>query len=112
MNAMIVHHAKFGIGQIVQHRSYPFRGVVFDVDPEFASAEDLWLAIPEQDRPRKDQPYYHLLAEGEGRSYLAYVSEQNLVPDHTGRPVSHPETEVIFAGFDHGQYRQYQRPMN
>ncbi len=112
VNAMIVHNAKFGIGQVVQHRSFPFRGVIFDVDPEFSNAEDLWLAIPADERPRKDQPYYHLLAESDGDAYLAYVSEQNLLPDTSGRPVQHPQTEIIFAGFDRGQYRPYPRPLN
>ena len=82
--------AKFGIGQIVRHRVYPFRGVIFDVDPTFANTEEWWLAIPEAVRPRKDQPYYHLLAENEQTTYVAYVSEQNLLPDETGKPVRHP----------------------
>ena len=82
--------AKFGIGQIVRHRVYPFRGVIFDVDPTFANTEEWWLAIPEEVRPRKDQPYYHLLAENEQTTYVAYVSEQNLLPDETGKPVRHP----------------------
>jgi heat shock protein HspQ len=81
---------EFGIGQIVRHRIYPFRGVIFDVDPTFANTEEWWLAIPEAVRPRKDQPYYHLLAENEQTTYVAYVSEQNLLPDETGKPVRHP----------------------
>ena len=54
--------AKFTIGQVVRHRLFPFRGVIFDVDPVFNNTEDWWLAIPENIRPRKDQPFYHLLA--------------------------------------------------
>ncbi|WP_277991537.1 heat shock protein HspQ, partial [Vibrio parahaemolyticus] len=67
--------AKFGLGAVVRHRIYPFRGVVFDVDPEFANTEEWWLAIPEDVRPRKDQPFYHLLAENADSEYVAYVSE-------------------------------------
>jgi len=102
MNARL---AKFGIGQVVRHRSHPFRGVVFDVDPQFANNEEWWLSIPEDVRPPKDQPFYHLLAEGEDGAYVAYVSEQNLLADETGRPVEHPHTKQVFSGFDHGRYR-------
>ncbi|WP_168073298.1 heat shock protein HspQ [Caulobacter sp. SSI4214] len=97
--------AKFAIGQVVRHRIFPFRGVVFDVDPVFANTEEWWQSIPEDIRPTKDQPFYHLLAENEDNSYVAYVSEQNLLPDDTGKPVGHPQTSVIFESFDHGQYK-------
>jgi len=88
--------AKFAIGQVVKHRVFPFRGVIFDVDPVFANTEEWWLSIPEAVRPRKDQPFYHLLAENEQSSYVAYVSEQNLLPDESEQPVGHPQTAVIF----------------
>ena len=78
-----VRQAKFQIGQIVRHRFYPFRGVIFDVDPEFANTEEWWLSIPENVRPSKDQPFYHLLAENAESTYVAYVSEQNLLPDNS-----------------------------
>jgi len=78
--------AKYQIGQIVRHRVYPFRGVIFDVDPTFSNTEDWWLSIPQEIRPRKDQPYYHLLAENEETEYVAYVSEQKLLPDDSGEP--------------------------
>ena len=97
--------AKFMIGQVVRHRDYPFRGVIFDVDPMFANTEDYWLSIPEHIRPHKDQPFYHLLAENEESSYVAYVSEQNLLPDDTGEPVGHPQAQLIFETFDEGQYK-------
>jgi heat shock protein HspQ len=97
--------AKFGIGQVVKHRVFPFRGVVFDVDPAFANTDEWWEAIPEDIRPEKDQPFYHLLAENEQNTYVAYVSEQNLLADETGEPVGHPHTALIFEEFDHGAYR-------
>jgi len=55
--------AKFGIGQVVRHRVYPFRGVIYNVDPTFANTEEWWRSIPEEVRPAKDQPFYHLYAE-------------------------------------------------
>lgn len=97
--------AKFQIGQVVRHRIFPFRGVIFDVDPTFGNTEEWWRAIPEDIRPRKDQPFYHLLAENEQGPYVAYVSEQNLLPDNSGEPVSHPQTALMFSGFEDGQYR-------
>ncbi|HEX8232671.1 MAG TPA: heat shock protein HspQ [Caulobacteraceae bacterium] len=97
-------NAKFAIGQVVRHRVFPFRGVVFDVDPQFANTEEWWQAIPEDVRPSRDQPFYHLLAENEQSAYVAYVSEQNLMPDPTGEPIGHPQTARLFAGFRDGHY--------
>ena len=102
---MINRLAKFAIGQVVRHRVFPFRGVIFDVDPTFNNTEEWWLSIPEEIRPRKDQPFYHLLAENDQNSYVAYVSEQNLLPDDDGGPVGHPQTQLIFEGFQDGQYK-------
>ena len=89
--------AKFRIGQVVRHRIHPFRGVIFDVDPEFDNTEEWWEAIPEDMRPRKDQPFYHLFAENETSYYIAYVSEQNLLADDTGEPVGHPQVSAVFG---------------
>ena len=97
--------AKFRIGQIVKHRVHPFRGVIFDVDPEFANTEEWWEAIPEEIRPRKDQPFYHLFAENETSYYVAYVSEQNLLPDLSGEPVDHPEVTDFFTELEGDHYR-------
>jgi heat shock protein HspQ len=96
--------ARFGIGQVVKHRFFPFRGVVFDVDPEFANTEEWLASIPAEVRPRRDQPFYHLLAvDGDGW-YVAYVSEQNLVTDPSGEPVSHPLAPEIFSAFEGDRY--------
>ena len=96
--------AKYAIGQVVRHRHYPFRGVIFDVDPTFANTEQWWLSIPEEIRPRKDQPFYHLLAENDENAYVAYVSEQNLMPDDSGEPIGHPQAALIFESFEEGHY--------
>ena len=95
--------AKFGLGQVVRHRFADFRGVIVDVDPTFNHTEEWWLAIPEERRPAKDQPYYHLLAENATQTYVAYVSEQNLLPDAAG-PVGHPDVKNIFGELSDGQY--------
>ena len=104
--------AKFRLGEIVKHRIYPFRGVIFDVDPVFSNTEEWWLSIPEEVRPSKDQPFYHLLAENEETTYVAYVSEQNLLHDQTGRPVQHPQIDEFFAGIEDGYYVVRERPAN
>jgi heat shock protein HspQ len=98
-------NAKFGIGQVVRHRKYPFRGIIYDVDPVFANTEEWWLAIPEEVRPRKDQPFYHLFAENAETEYVAYVSEQNLLPDTSGDPVRHPQVEEMFTRAQDGGYQ-------
>jgi heat shock protein HspQ len=92
--------AKFRIGQVVKHRLFPFRGVIFDVDPVFANTEEWWLSIPEEIRPTKDQPFYHLLAENDDTEYVAYVSEQNLLADEIRGPVRHPQVREFFEAFD------------
>ncbi len=96
--------AKFSIGDVVRHRFFPFRGVIYDVDPVFNNTEDWWQAIPAEVRPRKDQPYYHLLAENEKTTYEAYVSEQNLLPDESGEACHHPLVEKLFDGPQQGHY--------
>jgi heat shock protein HspQ len=97
--------AKFQLGQIVRHRFFPFRGVIFDVDPEFANTEEWWQSIPAEMRPRKDQPFYHLLAENDETEYVAYVSEQNLIPDNSGEPLRHPQISELFDDLEDGVYR-------
>lgn len=103
--------AKFSIGQVVRHRHFPFRGVVFDVDPEFANTEEWLAAIPEKVRPRRDQPFYRLLAENADNHYEAYVSEQNLLPDNTGEPLNHPAIGAMFVPAGDG-YRLKQQSLN
>lgn len=97
--------AKFGIGQVVKHRKYPFRGIIYDVDPVFANTDEWWRSIPEDVRPDKDQPFYHLFAENTETEYVAYVSEQNLLPDTSGDPVRHPQVDEMFERAQDGAYQ-------
>jgi heat shock protein HspQ len=105
VTSMNMRIAKFGIGQVVKHRVFSFRGVIYDVDPVFANTEEWWLAIPAEVRPSKDQPFYHLLAENDQSTYVAYVSEQNLLADDSGEPIGHPNTGAMFDDFEAGQYQ-------
>ena len=100
-----IRSAKYTIGQVVRHRVYPFRGVVFDIDPLFSNTEEWYQSIPAEVRPHKDQPYYHLFAENAETEYVAYVSEQNLLPDDSGEPIRHPQVAEIFDRDDEGSYR-------
>lgn len=104
--------AKFAIGQVVRHRHFPFRGVVFDVDPIFSNTEEWWLAIPEEVRPAKDQPYYHLFAENAESEYIAYVSEQNLLEDDSSEPLRHPQIGEFFSEREGGIYVARDRDLN
>ncbi|QBR70395.1 DNA-binding protein [Beijerinckiaceae bacterium] len=97
--------AKFAIGQVVRHRKYPFRGIIYDVDPVFANTEEWWQSIPEEVRPHKDQPFYHLFAENADTEYVAYVSEQNLMADTSGDPIRHPQVDEMFVRAQDGVYK-------
>ena len=107
---METRQAKYAIGDVVKHRIYPFRGVVFDVDPTFSNTEEWYNSIPEEVRPKRDQPFYHLFAENLESEYIAYVSEQNLVPDTSNEPVRHPQIDEMFEMGDDGRY--HTRSMN
>ena len=96
--------ARFAIGDVVKHRHFDFRGVVFDIDPVFANSEEWYESIPAEVRPKREQPFYHLLAENEDASYVAYVSQQNLLGDSEGGPVDHPSLPEMFEDFSDGRY--------
>lgn len=104
--------AKFSIGQVVRHRLFPFRGVIFDVDPQFANSEEWYKSIPEEIRPSKDQPYYHLLAENSETEYIAYVSEQNLLEDDSAEPIRHPSIREILEVLPDGRYAPKRQQMH
>jgi len=104
ISAPAVAHAHFSIGDVVRHRMFDFRGVIFDVDPVFANTEEWYEAIPEGIRPKRDQPFYHLLAENMESSYVAYVSQQNLIPDDSDEPIEHPAIPGLFGDFTDGRY--------
>ena len=104
--------AKYTIGQVVRHQQLSVRGVVFDVDPEFANTEEWYQSIPAGARPRKEQPFYHLFAENAGSQCVAYVSEQNLLPDRSGDPVHHPQIDDVFEQDEAGAYRRRNTVIN
>src|SRR5205085_12521204 len=105
VTAPAIVHASFAVGDVVRHRRFDFRGVIFDVDPVFANSEEWYQSIPEEIRPPKDQPFYHLLAENAESSYVAYVSQQNLLPDDSEEPVDHPAIGDMFDRFTDGRYQ-------
>ena len=100
---------RFAIGDVVRHRSFDFRGVIFDIDPVFANSEEWYQSIPEEIRPKREQPFYHLLAESDESDYVAYVSQQNLIADSLAGPVSHPDVHQYFEQFENGRYRMRNR---
>src|SRR6201985_1643172 len=104
--------AQYKLGEVVKHRVCAFRGVIFDIDPVFNNTEEWWLSIPENVRPSKDQPYYHLYAENAESEYIAYVSEQNLLPDSSGKPVRHPQISEVFERDEDGSYHPRNNVLN
>ena len=104
VSAPSVATARFAIGDVVRHRMHDFRGVVFDIDPVFAHSEEWYESIPMAVRPAREQPYYHLFAENDEASYVAYVSQQNLFEDGDGGPIDHPSIDMVFGEFDAGRY--------
>jgi len=103
-SAPLLAHAHFRIGDKVQHRLFNFRGLVFDIDPVFANSEAWYEAIPEDVRPARDQPFYHLFADNGESSYIAYVSQQNLIRDETAEPIDHPAIAAMFQQQADGGY--------
>jgi len=97
--------AKFAIGQVIRHRLYEVRGVVFDVDPEFSERERWRSTVAVDGELRRDQPFYYLLANSEQFPFIAYVPEQNLVADSSDEPVNHPQIGELFERGDDGRYR-------
>ena len=112
MTMKTMRSAKYKLGQVVKHRLFSFRGVVFDIDPVFNNTEEWWQSIPADVRPRKDQPFYHLFAENAETEYIAYVSEQNLLPDTSERPLRHPQVKEVFVRDDSGDYRPRHSQLN
>lgn len=104
--------ARFKLGEVVKHRVFPFRGVIFDIDPVFNNTDEWWLSIPENVRPSKDQPFYHLFAENGETEYVAYVSEQNLLPDTSGKPIRHPQVPQVFERDGNGGYKPRNAMLN
>ena len=111
-NVMLKIRAKYHLGQIVRHKKHPFRGVIFDVDPEFANTEEWYESIPMSIRPKKEQPFYHVFAENDQVFYSAYVSQQNLLIDDSNIPVEHPDVPVFFGGFDGASYELLENSKN
>lgn len=107
-----VKYALFQIGQVVKHRLLPFRGIIFDVDPEFDNTEEWYMSIPEASRPKREQPFYHVLAENDEHDYVAYVSEQNLEEDESGEPLRHPMIPDYFDVDGQGEYHFKAAPLN
>ena len=104
--------ARFKLGQVVRHRVFPFRGVIFDIDPEFSNTEEWYQSIPAEVRPHKDQPFYHLFAENAESEYIAYVSEQNLLPDTSGEPIRHAQVAEAFEPDGNGSFRPRNAQLN
>lgn len=95
-NLRLYRQAKFSVGQIVRHRLFSFRGVIFDVDPVFSNSEEWYQSIPAERRPSKDQPFYHLLAQNPRAVPTKPMSRNRIVLDDASGPIHHPMLKVLF----------------
>lgn len=93
--------AKFGVGQLIHHRLFDYRGVIFDVDATFQGS-DAWYRQMARTTPPRDKPWYHVLVDG--ANHTAYVAERNLEPDTQQEEISHPLLGQLFGGFEDGYY--------
>ncbi len=96
-----ISRAKFAIGELVEHRLFDYRGVIFDVDPSFQLTDE-WYEVVARSRPPKDKPWYHVMVHD--AVHATYVAEQNLAHDSSADPISHPMLEHFFTGFENGRY--------
>ncbi len=94
---------KFSPGQVIHHRKYDYRGVIVDVDPEFAGTEQ-WYDQVAVSQPPKERPWYHVLVHG--AEHMTYVAEQHLEQDTSGQQIDHPALGRFFDHFSHGRYRR------
>ena len=103
-----IEQAKFNVGQIIHHKLFNYRGVIFDVDPEFQGSDE-WYEKVAKSHPPKDQPWYHVLVHNGG--YNTYVAERNLEPDWSAADIENPLVEEFFSKFENGVYVS-NRPSN
>lgn len=85
--------AKFSVGQLVHHRLFDYRGLIFDLDSEYQGSDE-WYEQVARSRPPKDEPWYRVLVHG--AEHDTYVAEQNLEPDDSGKPIVHPALTELF----------------
>jgi len=95
--------AKLNIGQLVHHKLFGYRGVIYDVDPEFMLTDE-WYENVARSRPPKDEPWYRVLVDNELQE--TYVAQQNLEPATDLSPIRHPFLEDCFSSFENGHYRR------
>lgn len=96
-----MNEALFHVGQLINHRKFGYRGVVFDVDPVYAGTPE-WYEAMAKSQPPKDKPWYHVLVHG--ADHTTYVAERHLTADESGEPVSHPMIDSVFSRFENGVY--------
>ena len=94
--------SRFFVGELIHHKKFDYRGVIVDVDPDFQLSDE-WYDQVAVSRPRKDQPWYHVLVHNS--SQMTYVAEGNLEADNSGKPIIHPLVNEYFSRFARGRYQ-------
>ena len=86
----------FKTGDIVNHKTYKYRGVIVHQHLTF-KGEDKWY-LSNQSQPSRHQPWYFVLVDEIQR--VTYVAESNLTLDQCEKHVDHPMINLFFSGYD------------
>ena len=87
---------QFQPGDLITHRRYHYRGVIVHRDRNFSGDEHWYLT--NQTQPKKDQPWYFVLVDG--NQQVTYVAEQNLSLEKKGETIVHPMINLFFSEYD------------
>lgn len=98
--------ARFFVGQVVHHKLFDYRGIIYDVDAVYSGTEE-WYEQVARSRPPKERPWYHVLVDGE--THTTYVAERNLEPDPDETPIDHPLFGDLFRRSDEGAWIPHQK---
>jgi heat shock protein HspQ len=98
--------AKFGIGDVVHHQRFEYRGVIVDVDATYQGTEE-WYHEVARSKPPRDRPWYHVLVHE--ADHTTYVAERHLEADESRAPIEHPLLGDFFDAFEDGHYSRNQR---
>ena len=104
MEMSTVRSARFQIGQVVRHKGLSVCGVIFDVDRPSAIPRSGTAPFPRMSDPTRISRST-TCSRRTPTPYIAYVSEQNLVPDASDEPLRHPQVAELFEDLKNGIFR-------
>lgn len=102
----------YRVGDVIVHRRYGYRGVIYGHDVECSAPNEWKEAMKVDSLPEgREQPFYHVLVDSRDRpgGVSTYVAQENLALHRLGRSVLHSWIPKFFVGFQDGTYLP--RPM-